>query len=100
LGYNSRARRLRALAQTVVAEHDGRLPRERAALLALPGIGPYTAAAVRAFAFDQSDVALDTNIRRVVQRLSFGLEFPAPAEERAIDAAAAAMVSPGEVVGI
>jgi A/G-specific adenine glycosylase len=95
LGYNSRARRLRALAQTVVAEHDGRLPRERAALLALPGIGPYTAAAVRAFAFDQSDVALDTNIRRVVQRLSFGLEFPVPAGERTIDAAAAAMVPAG-----
>lgn len=94
LGYNSRAQRLQALARTVVAEHSGRLPRERAALLALPGVGPYTAAAVRAFAFDQTDVALDTNIRRVVHRLSFGLEFPAPADERTIDAAAAAMVPP------
>jgi A/G-specific adenine glycosylase len=95
LGYNSRAQRLRLLAQTVVRQHGGTLPRDRDALLVLPGIGPYTAAAVRAFAFDENDVALDTNIRRVVHRLHFGLEFPARAGDRAIDAAAAAMVAPG-----
>ncbi|MGD0471657.1 MAG: A/G-specific adenine glycosylase [Candidatus Velthaea sp.] len=95
LGYNSRAQRLRLLAQTVVREHRGALPRERDALLALPGIGPYTAAAVRAFAFDEDDVALDTNIRRVVHRLRFGLEFPARASERAVDAAATALVPAG-----
>jgi A/G-specific adenine glycosylase len=95
LGYNSRARRLRLLAQTVASEHAGSLPRGRDELLALPGIGPYTAAAVRAFAFNENDAALDTNIRRVVHRLSFGIEFPARAGEREIDAAAAAMVPPG-----
>jgi A/G-specific adenine glycosylase len=95
LGYNSRAQRLRLLAQTVVREHGGLLPRERDALLALPGIGPYTAAAVRAFAFDEDDVALDTNIRRVVHRLRFGLEFPVRADDRAIDAAAASLLPAG-----
>jgi A/G-specific adenine glycosylase len=95
LGYNSRAQRLRLLAQTVVREHGGVLPRDRAALLALPGIGPYTAAAVRAFAFDEDDVALDTNIRRVVHRLRIGLEFPVRAGDRAIGAAAAAILPPG-----
>jgi len=95
LGYNSRAQRLRLLAQTVVREHGRTLPRDRAALLALPGIGPYTAAAVRAFAFDEDDVALDTNIRRVVHRLRLGLEFPVRAGDRAIDAAAATMLPPG-----
>jgi A/G-specific adenine glycosylase len=95
LGYNSRAQRLRLLAQTVVSDHGGTLPRERDALLSLPGIGPYTAAAVRAFAFDQNDVALDTNIRRVVHRWMFGIEFPRLADDREIDAAAAALVPLG-----
>jgi A/G-specific adenine glycosylase len=95
LGYNSRAQRLGRLAQTVVARHAGALPRSRAALLELPGVGPYTAAAVRAFAFDENDVALDTNIRRVVHRLAFGVEFPAFAGADEIDAAAARMVPPG-----
>jgi len=64
LGYNSRAVRLHALARAVVERHGGALPSDRDALLALPGIGPYTASAVRAFAFELDDVALDTNIRR------------------------------------
>ena len=95
LGYNSRAQRLRLLAQTVMTQHGGELPRRREALLALPGIGPYTASAVRAFAFDESDVALDTNVRRVVHRVMFGIEFPALADNRKIDTIAAAMVPPG-----
>jgi A/G-specific adenine glycosylase len=95
LGYNSRAQRLRRLAQTVVAEHAGRFPREREALLALPGVGPYTAAAIRAFAFDETDAALDTNIRRVVHRVRFGLEFPNPVPAGELDAAANALVPPG-----
>jgi len=95
LGYNSRAQRLRLLAQTVLTRHGGELPRRRDALLALPGIGPYTAAAVRAFAFDESDVALDTNVRRVVHRVMFGIEFPVLADDREIDTVAAAMVPPG-----
>ena len=95
LGYNSRARRLRLLAQTVVSEHGGKLPREREALRKLPGIGPYTAAAVRAFAFDEDDIALDTNVRRVVHRLMFGVEFPPLAQDRDIDASAAALLPRG-----
>jgi A/G-specific adenine glycosylase len=94
LGYNSRAVRLRELAQTVCA-NGGALPRQRDALLALPGIGPYTAAAVRAFAFDEGDAALDTNIRRVVHRVMLGIEYPRRARDREIDAAAVASIPPG-----
>ena len=65
LGYNRRALALKALAQKVVDEHQGRVPSERELLLALPGIGPYTAGAVCAFAFNKPVVFMDTNIRRV-----------------------------------
>jgi A/G-specific adenine glycosylase len=65
LGYNRRALALKALAQKVVEEHKGRLPSERDQLLALPGIGNYTAGAVMAFAFNKPVVFMDTNIRRV-----------------------------------
>jgi len=85
LGYNSRALRLHRIARIVVAG-DGSLPHEREALLALPGIGPYTAAALRAFAFERDDVALDTNLRRVVHRVLLGIEHPARASERELDA--------------
>ncbi len=65
MGYNRRALALKALAQKVLAEHRGRLPSEKGKLLTLPGIGPYTAGAVLAFAFNQPVVFMDTNIRRV-----------------------------------
>jgi A/G-specific adenine glycosylase len=65
LGYNRRALALKALAQKVVAEHEGGLPPDREQLLALPGIGNYTAGAVLAFAFNKPVVFMDTNIRRV-----------------------------------
>jgi A/G-specific adenine glycosylase len=90
LGYNSRAVRLHALAQTVVREFGGTFPRETEALRALPGIGPYTAAALRAFAFELDDIALDTNIRRIVHRTELGLEYPPLASERELDALARA----------
>jgi A/G-specific adenine glycosylase len=95
LGYNSRAVRLHALAQVVVREHGGTLPRERDALLALPGIGPYTAAALRAFAFEIDDVAFDTNLRRIVHRTELGVEYPALATERELDARARAALPAG-----
>jgi A/G-specific adenine glycosylase len=95
LGYNSRAIRLHALARAVVREHGGVVPSDRAALLALPGIGPYTAAAVRAFAFELADVALDTNLRRIVHRVTLGLEFPPLAADRELDALARASVPAG-----
>jgi len=65
MGYNRRALSLRALAHLVVSEHHGELPSEREALMTLPGIGPYTAGAVMAFAFNKPVVFMDTNIRRV-----------------------------------
>jgi A/G-specific adenine glycosylase len=65
LGYNRRALALKKLAQVVVAKHKGRLPPEPEKLVALPGIGPYTAGAIAAFAFNQPVIFLDTNIRRV-----------------------------------
>lgn len=75
LGYNRRALALQAAARAVVAEHGGAMPSAYDALLALPGVGPYTAAAVRAFAFNQPDAFIETNIRTV-----FIHEFFADAE--------------------
>jgi A/G-specific adenine glycosylase len=95
LGYNSRAVRLHALARAVVERHGGALPSDREALLALPGIGPYTASAVRAFAFELDDVALDTNIRRIAHRTALGLEYPPQAGERHLDALARAALPAG-----
>jgi A/G-specific adenine glycosylase len=92
LGYNSRAVRLRDLARVVMQQYGGELPQSRDELLALPGIGPYTAAAVRAFAFDCDDAALDTNIRRIVHRVTLGLEYPPPASGCDLDAIAATSV--------
>jgi len=77
LGYNSRAIRLHRVAQAVVERFNGAIPRDTDALRSLDGIGPYTAAAIRAFAFDLDDAPVDTNIRRIVHRVYYGLEFPA-----------------------
>ncbi len=95
LGYNSRAIRLHALACAVMEKHDGELPSDRDALLALPGIGPYTASAVRAFAFELDDVALDTNIRRIAHRTEFGLEYPPVATDAELDLRARVSLLPG-----
>jgi A/G-specific adenine glycosylase len=96
LGYNSRAARLHALARVVVDRYDGRLPSGRDELLALPGIGAYTVAAIRAFAFDCDDAAVDVNIRRVVHRVLLGLEHPARATTGELDALARSAVPPGK----
>ena len=66
LGYNSRAVRLRRAAQAVVERHHGSLPLDLDALLALPGVGPYTARAVLVFATNADLAAVDTNVRRVL----------------------------------
>jgi len=95
LGYNSRAVRLHALARAVVERHGGRLPHDTAALRALPGIGAYTAAAVRAFAFELDDAAVDVNLRRVIHRVAFGLEYPPLVPTGALDLLAVAAVPPG-----
>jgi A/G-specific adenine glycosylase len=73
LGYNLRALRLHGVARQVVAECDGRLPRSVAGLLALKGIGRYTAGAVACFAYEQPVAMVDTNVRRVLSRV-FGVE--------------------------
>ncbi|MDQ6943338.1 MAG: A/G-specific adenine glycosylase [Candidatus Eremiobacteraeota bacterium] len=95
LGYNSRAMRVHALARAVVERHGGQLPRDTAALRALPGIGAYTAAALRAFAFEIDDAAVDVNLRRVVHRVAFGLEHPPLADDRTLDTLAIAAVPRG-----
>ncbi|MEI6323363.1 MAG: A/G-specific adenine glycosylase [bacterium] len=68
LGYYARARRLHAAARKIIERHDGVIPREEIHLLALPGVGAYTAAAIRAFAYDEHALVLDTNIIRVLAR--------------------------------
>jgi A/G-specific adenine glycosylase len=70
LGYNRRALNLWRTARVVFERHDGRLPGNLDALTALPGIGPYTARAVAAIAFGQPVGAVDTNVRRVVSRIT------------------------------
>ena len=68
LGYYSRARNLLRAARTVAADHDGRFPDTYAGLLALPGVGPYTAAAIASFAFDRPTPVLDGNVFRILAR--------------------------------
>ncbi len=77
LGYYSRARYLHACAKVVAGEHGGKLPTDEDALRKLPGIGPYTAAAVAAIAFDKRAAPVDGNIERVLARL-FALKDPLP----------------------
>src|SRR4051794_4532854 len=83
LGYPRRALRLHAAAQAIVERHRGEVPSGHDELLALPGVGDYTAAAVASFAFGQRHVVLDTNVRRVFARVLTGVEFPGPAVNRA-----------------
>jgi len=83
LGYPRRALRLHAAATAVVERHDGAVPASYDDLLALPGVGDYTASAIASFAFGQRHVVLDTNVRRVLVRAVSGQEFPAPAVTRA-----------------
>ncbi|MGJ0507927.1 MAG: A/G-specific adenine glycosylase [Methylocystis sp.] len=69
LGYYARARNLHACAVRVAGDHDGRFPDSEEALLRLPGVGPYTAAAVAAIAFNRPCAAVDGNVERVMTRL-------------------------------
>ena len=82
LGYPRRALRLHAAAVAILERHDGEVPADHADLLALPGVGDYTAAAVATFAFGRRHVVLDTNVRRVLARLLAGQELPAPSVTR------------------
>lgn len=77
LGYPRRALRLHAAACAIVEHHDGRVPPAREDLLALPGVGDYTAGAIASFGFGDRQVVLDTNVRRVLSRVVTGRQFPA-----------------------
>jgi A/G-specific adenine glycosylase len=72
LGYNRRAVALHRTAVAIVTEHSGKVPRDLDALVALPGIGPYTARAILAFAFEETVGVVDVNIRRVLLRARSG----------------------------
>ena len=87
LGYYSRARNLHACARVVAGDLAGRFPDDEASLLKLPGIGPYTAAAISAIAFGRRAVVVDGNVERVVARL-FRIAEPLPKARAAIRAAA------------
>lgn len=90
LGYPRRARNLHDAAAVMVADHDGAVPDDLASLLALPGIGPYTARAVLAFAYERDVAVVDTNIARVLARVA-GERLTA----RRVQAAADALVPQG-----
>ena len=70
LGYYTRVRNLKKAAQQVMAKHNGHFPREYADILALPGIGEYTAGAICSIAFDQPTPAVDGNVLRVIARIT------------------------------
>ncbi len=77
LGYYARARNLLKCARAIVADHDAAFPADHAALLKLPGIGPYTAAAVSSIAFDLPHAVLDGNVERVMARV-YDIHTPLP----------------------
>lgn len=91
LGYPRRARNLHAAAGRIAAEHGGVVPDSLDELVALPGVGPYTARAVLAFAFERDVAPVDTNIARVLARVSGG-SLPA----RRAQGLADSWVPPGE----
>ncbi|PRX37488.1 A/G-specific DNA-adenine glycosylase [Meinhardsimonia xiamenensis] len=92
LGYYARARNLHACAR-IVAEAGGRFPSTREGLEKLPGIGPYTAAAIAAIAHDAPEAVVDGNVERVMARLH-AVEEPLPKAKPRLAAHAAALVSP------
>lgn len=83
LGYPRRALRLHAAAVAIVERHGGVVPDAYDDLIALPGIGDYTAAAVASFAYGRRHVVLDTNVRRVLARAVGGVELPGASVTRA-----------------
>lgn len=86
LGYNRRAVHLHAAATAMVARHDGRVPCELAALESLPGVGPYTARAVLAFAFESPVAVVDVNVARVLSRAVAGRPLSARQVQSLADA--------------
>jgi A/G-specific adenine glycosylase len=95
LGYPRRAMRLHQCARAIVERHGGTVPSDLDQLLALPGVGTYTARAVATFAFGQRHPVVDTNVRRVVSRAVEGLPDAGPATTAA-DLVAMAALLPDE----
>jgi A/G-specific adenine glycosylase len=93
LGYNRRAVALSEAARIIVRDHGGRVPDRVETLARLPGVGPYTAAAVAALGHGMPVAAVDTNVRRVVARARIGRDDPSPLE---VEAAAAAWLDRGD----
>ena len=92
LGYPRRALRLHAAAQIIAEDFNNEVPADSQTLLALPGIGEYTAAAISAFAFEQRTLVMDINIRRVLTRIIDGEEHPKPAPSAAEKSARLSLV--------
>jgi A/G-specific adenine glycosylase len=97
LGYYSRARNLHACAVAVLRDHGGTFPDTEEGLRALPGIGPYTSAAIAAIAFDRRTMPVDGNIERVVSRL-YAVEQPLPQAKPLIQQLAATLLTDTSVV--
>jgi A/G-specific adenine glycosylase len=100
LGYPRRAVALSEAARAIVRDHGGRVPDDPATLATLPGIGPYTAAAIAALGFGRPVAALDTNVRRVTARALLGCEAHRATDSSLPDAAAAWLGAgrPGDVL--
>jgi A/G-specific adenine glycosylase len=93
LGYYARARNLLACARAVARDHRGDFPDTEEGLLALPGVGAYTAAAVVAIALDRPANVVDGNVERVISRL-FAVKTPLPSSKPELKALAATLVGP------
>lgn len=91
LGYYARARNLHACAKVIVQDHGGSFPAAEAALRTLPGVGPYTAAAIAAIAFDGRHAAVDGNVERVISRY-YAITAPLPDSKPLIRQLAQALV--------
>jgi A/G-specific adenine glycosylase len=98
LGYYARARNLHATARAVTEQHDGRFPRRLDEVMALPGVGRYTAGAVVSFAYGDPAPALDTNVRRVLTRVFVRRAAKSAAKlDRRMWALAATVIPPKQV---
>ena len=101
LGYYSRARNLKRAAEVIVEKHDGQLPKDFDALLALPGIGRYTASAIASFAYGQPRPAVDGNFLRVAARITANpIDIAKDTSKRALESALASSYPTGRDAGL